>query len=34
MSLEASLELIPGDGLNIGMDVGVSFPPVCYSSNN
>jgi hypothetical protein len=32
MSPEASLELIPGDGLNIGMGVTVSLPLVCCSS--
>jgi hypothetical protein len=31
MSPEVSLELISGDGLNAGVSVTVSFPPVCCS---
>jgi hypothetical protein len=32
VSPEVSFELIPGDGLNIGVGVAVSLPPVCYGS--
>jgi hypothetical protein len=31
-SSEMSLELIPGDTLNIGVGVAISFPPVCCGS--
>jgi hypothetical protein len=32
MTLEASFELIPGDGLNIDVGVAVSLLPVCCGS--
>jgi hypothetical protein len=32
VSFEMSLELIPGDTLNIRVGVAISFPPVCYGS--
>jgi hypothetical protein len=32
VSPEASVELIPGDGLNIGVGVAVTLPLVCCSS--
>jgi hypothetical protein len=31
---EMSLELVPGDSLDVGVGVAVSLPPICCSSKS